>query len=242
MTSDLIARGRSAAQAQREARMALGGPEQVKQNCREARGTRWAEELLQDTRYAFRTFRHKPGFAIVTVLISALGIGATTVMFALIHSVLLKPLPFSQPDKLVVLHGFLEHLGEVLGLLLSGFQGYSSAKPHLMVAGWTYTGGTISAPGEPEYVDGRQISADLFPTLGISPLYGRAFRSEEDRPGAAPVAMISYDLWQRRFAGDRAALAETYLRRQELFSGRYRAPGFSIIRGGGRIHSARSKH
>ena len=79
--SDLITRGRSAAQAQREARIALGGPEQVKQNCREARGTRWAEELLQDTRYAFRTFRHKPGFAIVTVLISAIGIGATTVMF-----------------------------------------------------------------------------------------------------------------------------------------------------------------
>jgi predicted permease len=206
--SDLIARGHSAAQAQREARIALGGPEQVKQNCREARGTRWAEELLQDTRYAFRTFRHKPGFAIITVLISALGIGATTVMFALIHSVLLKPLPFAQPDKLVVLHGYLEHLGEVWGYSYPDFKDIHQQSRTLMVAGWTYTGGTISAPGDPEYVDGRRISANLFPTLGISPLYGRAFRSEEDRPGSAPVAMISYNLWQRRFAGDRAALGK----------------------------------
>src|ERR1700761_6336389 len=75
--SDLIARGHSAAQAQREARIALGGPEQVKQYCRDERGTRWAEEVLQATRYALRTSRQKPGFAAITVLISALGIGAT---------------------------------------------------------------------------------------------------------------------------------------------------------------------
>ncbi|HEX4807317.1 MAG TPA: ABC transporter permease, partial [Bryobacteraceae bacterium] len=73
---------------------------------------------------------------------------------------------------------------------------------------WTFSGGTISAPGEPEYLDSRQISANLFPTLGISPAYGRSFRPEEDRPGAAPVAMISYNLWQRRFAGDRSALGK----------------------------------
>jgi predicted permease len=210
-TSDLIARGRSAAQAQREARIALGGPEQVKQNCREARGTRWVEELLQDTRYAFRTFRHKPGFAVITVLISALGIGATTVMFALIHSVLLKPLPFSEPDRLVVLHGYVEHLGEVWGYSYPDFKDIHQQSRSLVVAAWTYTGGTISEPGEPEYVDGRQISADLFPTLGISPLYGRAFHSDEDRLGAAPVAMISYDLWQRRFAGDRTVLGRKFI-------------------------------
>ena len=209
--SDLIARGHSAAQAQREARIALGGPEQVKQYCRDARGTRWAEELLQDTRYALRTFRQKPGFAAITVLISALGIGATTVMFTLINSVLLRPLPFSEPARLVVLHGYLEHLGEFWGFSYPDFKDIHQESRSLAVAGWTYTGGTISAPGAPEYVDGRQISADLFPALGISPLYGRAFRSDEDRPGAAPVAMISYDLWQRRFAGDRSAVGKNLI-------------------------------
>jgi predicted permease len=209
--SDLIARGHSAAQAQREARIALGGPEQVKQYCRDARGTRWAEELLQDTRYALRTFRQKPGFAAITVLISALGIGATTVMFTLINSVLLRPLPFSEPARLVVLHGYLEHLGEFWGFSYPDFKDIHQESRSLAVAGWTYTGGTISAPGAPEYVDGRQISADLFPTLGISPLYGRAFRSDEDRPGAARVAMISYDLWQRRFAGDRSAVGKNLI-------------------------------
>ena len=227
--SDLIARGLSPAQAKREARIALGGPEQVKQQCREARGTRWVEELLQDTRYALRSFRHKPGFAAITVLISALGIGATTVMFTVINSVLLKPLPFSEPARLVVLHGFLEHLGEFWGFSYPDFKDIHQQSRSLAVAGWTYTGGTISAPGEPQYVDGRRISADLFPILGISPLYGRGFRSDEDRPGAAPVAIISYDLWQRRFAGDRSALS-----RKLIFDGKnyvvigIAPPGFQL--------------
>ena len=227
--SDLIARGLSPAQAKREARIALGGPEQVKQQCREARGTRWVEELLQDTRYALRSFRHKPGFAAITVLISALGIGATTVMFTVINSVLLKPLPFSEPARLVVLHGFLEHLGEFWGFSYPDFKDIHQQSRSLAVAGWTYTGGTIGAPGEPQYVDGRRISADLFPILGISPLYGRGFRSDEDRPGAAPVAIISYDLWQRRFAGDRSALS-----RKLIFDGKnyvvigIAPPGFQL--------------
>ena len=227
--SDLIARGHSPAQAQREARIALGGPEQVKERCRDARHTRWAEELFQDTRYALHSFRQKPGFVATTLLISALGIGATTVMFTLINSVLLRPLPFSEPGRIVVLHGFMEHLGEFSGFSYPDFQDIHHASRTLMVAGWTFTGGTISAPGEPEYVDGRLISADFFPVLAISPLYGRAFRTEEDRPGAEPVAMISYGLWQRRFAGDRSALG-----RKLVFDGKtyvviaVAPPGFQL--------------
>src|SRR5882762_1983582 len=101
--ADLIAHGHDPEEARRQARVALGGPEQVKERCRDARGTRWLEDLWQDFRYALRTLRQKPAFAAVAVLTLALGGGATTVMFTVINGVLLKPLPFPEPDRLVSL-------------------------------------------------------------------------------------------------------------------------------------------
>src|SRR5271170_224258 len=83
--NDLVARGYDPDEAKRQARLALGGPEQVKEECRDARGTRWLEDLLQDFRYALRTLRQRPGFAAVTLCTLALGIGATTVMFSVIN-------------------------------------------------------------------------------------------------------------------------------------------------------------
>src|SRR5438876_7128502 len=102
--SELIAKGLSPDEARRQARLALGGPEQVKENCRDARGTRWLEDLLQDFRYALRTLRQRPGFAAITLCTLALGIGATTVMFTVINAVLLKPLAYPEPDRLVTVH------------------------------------------------------------------------------------------------------------------------------------------
>jgi predicted permease len=207
----LVARGYSPGQARREVRMALGGPEQVKENCRDARGTRWAEELLQDTSYTLRGFRQKPGFVAITLLILGLGIGATTVMFTVINSVLLRPLPFPGPDRLVILHWFTQNLGEFWGLSYPEFRDLKHEIRSVGIAGWTYSSGTISGPGEPAHVESRQISAELLAILGVVPSCGRGFRSEEDRPGAAPVAIISYDLWQRRFAADRAVAGKELL-------------------------------
>lgn len=151
-----VARGNSPAQARRAARLALGGPEQVKEKCRDARGTRWAEELVQDTGYALRTFRQKPGFVAITLLILALGIGATTVMFAVTNSVLLRPLPFPEPDRMVILHGFIKDFGELWGLSYPDFTDFDHASRTVTIAGWNSSGGTISAPGEPEHVESRQ--------------------------------------------------------------------------------------
>jgi len=208
-TSQLIGRGISPDQARRQARLALGGPEQVKEKCRDARGTRWLEDLLQDTRFALRTFWGKPGFTVVALLILSLGIGATTVMFTLINSVLLRPLSYPEPDRLVTLRGFTEAFGELSGCSNLDFGDVKRQSQTLALAAWTYGGGTISEPGEPEYVNGRQISAELFSTLGISPLQGRAFRLDEDRPGAAAVAMIGYGLWQRDFGGQPSAIGRS---------------------------------
>jgi len=214
-TAQLIARGIAPDEARRQARLALGGPEQVKEKCRDARGTRWLEDLLQDARYALRTFRRKPSFTLVALLVLSLGIGATTVMFAVINSVLLRPLSYPQPDRLVTVRGSTEAFGEFWGLSNLDFADVKRQSQTLALAAWTYGGGTISEPGEPEYVNGRDISAELFSTLVISPVQGRAFRPDEDRPGAPAVALISYTLWQRDFGG-----APTTIGRSLVYDGK----------------------
>src|SRR5436309_1493903 len=110
--SELIAKGLSPDEARRQARLALGGPEQVKEECRDARGTRWLEDLLQDFRFALRALRQRAGFAAVTLSTLALGIGATTVMFTVINGVLLKPLSYPDPERLITLHGHTEKYGD----------------------------------------------------------------------------------------------------------------------------------
>src|SRR5215472_3532020 len=101
--AELVARGCDPDEARRRARLEIGGPEQVKEDCRDARGTRRVEDLMQDVRYAARTLRQRPGFAAVSLLTLALGTGATTVMFTVVNGVLLKPLPYPDPGRMVKL-------------------------------------------------------------------------------------------------------------------------------------------
>lgn len=203
---DLIARGATPEEAHRRARLALGGPEQIKEKCRDARGTRWLEDLAQDTRYAIRTFRKKPSFAIIALFILALGIGATTVMFTVINGVLLKPLEFPNPDQLMTLHGSTKEFGEFWGFSGPDADDVAKDAHSFVVAAWIYGGGTISGPGEPEYVLGRQVTPNFFSILGVPMREGRAFRNEEDKPGAAPVAIISSTLARRHFSQDSNAV------------------------------------
>jgi putative ABC transport system permease protein len=207
--ADLIARGLHPAEARRQARLALGGPEQVSENCRDARGTRWLDDLWQDLRYALRTLSQKPGFAAVALCTLALSSGATTVMFTLVDGVLLKPLPYREPDRLVMLQEQTEQAtrwGNLWAFAYPNFLDCRRESRSLTLAAWRYGGGTVTGSGESEYVDGRHISSGLLSVLGVTPSTGRAFLPEEDRPGAAPVVIISHGLWQRRFGASPSAI------------------------------------
>jgi predicted permease len=207
--ADLIAQGLAPGEARRQAALALGGPAQVKESCRDARGIRWLDDFAQDFRYALRTLRQRPGFSTVALLTLALGIGATTVMFTVINGVLLKPLPYPDPGRLVRLQeqtAQATRWGNLWAFAYPNFFDCAGETHSLTMAAWRYGGGTASKPGDPEYVEGRQISSELFSVLGVKLFRGRSFLREEDQPGAPPVAIISHSLWQRRFAGSPDAI------------------------------------
>jgi predicted permease len=209
--ADLVARGLDPQEARRQARLTFGGTEQVKESCRDARGTRWLEDLAQDVRYALRTMRQRPGFAAVALCTLALGTGATTVMFTVVNSVLLKPLPYPHPDRLVKLDeqtkGITDYRwGDRWAFAYPNFLDCKHQSRSLTLAAQRYAGGTVSERDQAEYVDGRQISSELFSILGVSLLEGRGFLPEEDRPGAPPVVIVSYGLWQRRLGGKSTAI------------------------------------
>jgi len=209
-TTDLIARGLDPAEARRQAVLAIGGPEQVKESCRDARGTRWLEDLLNDVRYALRTLRQKPGFAAITLATLALGIGATTVMFTVVDSVLLKPLPFPEPDRLVAVTGHLDNSQYAMQYLAyPDFLDCRRDSRSLDMAGWVFDSATLSEPGEAEYEQQFVISHNLFSVLGVRPFRGRAFLPEEDKLGGTPVAILGYSLWQRHFGGSPDAIGTT---------------------------------
>jgi predicted permease len=220
--SDLIAQGHSLDEAWRQARLALGGPEQVKENCRDARGTRWLDDFSQDVRFALRMLRKNRGFAVVALLTLALGVGATTVMFTVVNGVLLKPLPYPDPDKLVAVHGHTETWNTKIygeqNLAYPDFLDLQRYAHSLDLAGALFNNATLSEPGQPEYVDLHEISSNLFSLLRLNLLRGRAFLPEEDRPGAAPVMILGYSFWQRRFGGSPTVLGSSVVLDQKRYT------------------------
>jgi len=209
LARDLMARGHTPAEAHRLARIELGGPEQVKEDCRDARGTRWAEDLFQDVRYALRTLCQRPGFAAVALLSLALGTGATTVMFSLIDGVMLKPFAYRDPSHLVRIHertDWSTSFGNIWGFTYPDYLDCKQEASSLDMAAWAINRGTLSEPGSAEYLNGIEASHELLSLLGVNVELGRVFLPEEDKPGAQPVAVISHSVWQGHFGGSKEAL------------------------------------
>lgn len=165
-------------------------------------------EVAQDFRFAFRQLRKAPGFALTIVLVFALGIGATTAMFSLVESILLRPLPFSNPERLVLLG---DHLGNGSGISVTGREVaiYSDATGAFStMGGYISSSYELSGGATPEEINGARFTAGVFPTLGVRPLLGRTFTPQEDE-GHQPVAVISYALWLNRFQRDPNVLGKT---------------------------------
>ena len=205
---DNLRAGMTAAQARREALMKLGGVEQTKENYREQRGVPLVETFLQDLRYAFRMLNKSPGFTIVAVLTLALGIGANTAIFSVVNGVLLKPLPYRQPDRLVSL--FLHGRGLDRGVMgTADFLALNQRqKAFEQVAAFSPSsiGFTLTGFGSPQMIPGTSVTSDFFSVLGAQPFMGRAFLPEEGRPGGNLSVVVSHHFWEQFLHADPAAV------------------------------------
>lgn len=199
---DLIASGLSAAEARRIARQRFGGVEQMKEEHRDRRSFRLVETLLRDLRYGFASFVRDPGFSAAVVAVLALGIGANVAMFTILDAVLLKPLPFPQPDQIVEIWE-------------APRPGVSNATSTLDFLDWRRLGTAFEAMsaelsisvaltgnGEPERLSGKAVTSDYFRVFGINAQLGRTFTEDDQRSGAAPTLVLSYAAWQSHFGGD----------------------------------------
>jgi predicted permease len=179
-------------------------------NCSKERGFHWLEFLLMDIRYAVRVLSKSPEFTIVAILTLALGIGANTAIFSVVERVVLSPLPYRNPDHLVMV--LLNNLTLKHNTMLSypdflDWQRHSRSFEQM--AGYIKLDYDITNPGPPQHIDGNAISSGFFSTLGIKPSLGREFSPQEDQHGGPPVVIISDSLWKNRFAGSKSAIGRS---------------------------------
>ena len=207
--SDLERAGLPRAEAKRRARLEFGSVEGYKEDCREARGLRWPDELRQDLRFALRGLRRNPGFAAVAVLTLALGIGVNTAMLTVAESVLRRPLPYRDPARLVMVYS------------IGSFGPFSwrdgpFADPDYLelrrlgafsdLATFATFESSLTGAGEPVRALRSDVTPSLFPLLGVAPALGRVFHEGEEEGASGAVAVLSDRLWRGRFRADRGVI------------------------------------
>ncbi len=201
--------GVPAEEARWAAQRALGNTTLIQEDVRHMWTYEKLGQIMQDLRYAFRGMRREPGFAATAILSLALGIGANTAIFTVVNAVLLKPLPFPEPERLVQVwesrpanshnrvnaHNFLDWRERT-----HSFEDMAAIQA---------TTASVTGAGDPVAVDVMMVSASYFPILRVKPAIGRAFTEDEDKPGNAGVAILSQPFWQSRFGGDPGAIGRT---------------------------------
>lgn len=202
-TQEYLNAGMSAPEARFAACRQFGWTETIKQDCREQRGIRWLENLAQDFRLSTRQLAKSPGFTAIAVLTLALGIGVNTSMFSALQALLARPLPYSNPERLVQVFQTSTRSERESHHSVPNFLDYQRSGGFEYMAAINDKPFNLAEAGQPaERVRGLQVSADLFPLLGIQPAMGRVFTTDEDRPGQNNVVILDYGFWLRRFAGE----------------------------------------
>jgi hypothetical protein len=207
---EYVAQGIDPKEARHAAFRSLGGVEQVKEECREARKMNLIENFAQDVRFGFRMLRRSPGFTVLAILCITLGIGANAAVFSWVEGILLRPYPLvSHQERLVALSGTVrDERDETSWPDLLDVQRSCTLCETLFVS--NITGATLSIGERAQVMTGSIVSANYFDAIGVHPMFGRGFEPGEDTSrNAHPVVVISYHLWQTHFKGDPEIIGKT---------------------------------
>src|SRR5258707_7820655 len=197
---------RDRGEAPRVARREFGNELVVREVTRDQWGWNWVERAVQDTRFAIRLLRKAPAFTLTAIGVLALGIGATTAIFSVVHSVLLRPLSFPDPDRLAMVWE-RQPFGRTNVIQTQNFLDWRAHnRSFSRIAALYAFSMNLSGEGEPVQVPGMRVSAGFFEILGVAPAAGRAIAQSDDQPGSARVTVLSHGLWQRRFGGSTQVL------------------------------------
>jgi len=205
LVAEKVRAGMTTEAAERAARIELGGIEAVKENVRDVRVGATIDVLSRDVKFASRGLRKTPAFTVAAALALALGIGATTAILSVVHAVLIQPLPYADADRLVV----ALHHGRNPVAPANFADWRAQTKGFTDMAAAEYWTPDLTGGDDPGAINALHITPGMLPMLGVQPLLGRMFAADEDQPGNELVSIISYGLWQRRFAGDQNVLGKS---------------------------------
>src|SRR2546422_6803459 len=209
---EFVEAGVSREEAHYAARRRFGNATLLKESSRAAWGWTWLENLVQDIRFGLRMLRKSPGFTAVAVLTLALAIGANTAIFSVVDAVLLRPLPYENPSRLVRVWETRPQQNFNRTFVSEGeYLAWREARSFENVALLDSLSFNLAGGGEPERVVAARVTADFFSMVGVAPLPGRVFSRDEEEPGRNEVALLSYGLWQRRFGKDPGVVGKTIL-------------------------------
>jgi predicted permease len=220
MADDLRARGCSPEEADRRARAQFGNPVAVREEIYEMNSIPVVETLVRDSRYALRLLRRSPGFAVTAILTLGVAIGANAAVFSLVDTVLLRPLPYRQPEQLVAAERVrmsprgVSSMTAIDGAMWEAIRRHVKSADAAVYSDWR-AGVNLAVNGTAMNVEQQRVSAGFFRVLGVAPALGREFTVEEDRAGGPPAVILSHRLWRRAFGGSPSALDTTVLVRGE---------------------------
>ncbi|MDR3699930.1 MAG: ABC transporter permease [Candidatus Sulfopaludibacter sp.] len=205
-------------EALRQVRLDFGGLPQIREECRDARGVSFFESIVQDLRYGWRTLLKSPAFAAAALFTLALGIGANTAIFSVVYGILLRPLPFRDASRLVLLNETTPRVGMVSVSYPNFLDWRAQSRAFSEMAAVKAVGFNMSGTAQPENIGGLAVSPGFLPMMGIRPVIGRGFAPGEEKAGTAPVVLLSFALWQSHFGGSGEALGQTIRLNRRTFT------------------------